>query len=218
MNRTKPLHLLYEDNDILVCVKPHGLATQTKRLGTMDLEHQILNYLAEKHPGTRPYLAVIHRLDQPVSGILVFAKNKTAAADLNRQMSGSSFCKQYRARVHGVPAAASGTLCDYLVRDAKTNTSRVCDADTPGAKAARLSYEIVERISEDETLLSVTLDTGRHHQIRVQLAHMGCPIIGDTKYNPHAANTRGYQEIKLCACRLTFRHPRTGKPMEFEIA
>lgn len=221
--RTKhALTILYEDNDIIVCVKPHGLATQTKRAGSQDLEHMLLNHIAGSNPGSRPYLAVIHRLDQPVSGILVFAKNKSAAAALNRQLNSSGFGKHYLALVDGCPEEPSADLTDYLVKDGRANTSRICTPDTPDAKFARLHYEIRKPTEQQDsfdgrTCLEVTLDTGRHHQIRVQLAHLGCPIVGDTKYNPAASNVRGYQELKLCAFRLDFKHPRTGKPMHFEI-
>ena len=235
------LQILYEDPDIIVCFKPHGLATQSRRIGTPDLEHMILNHLAEaehrftsshKHRSA-PYLAVIHRLDQPVSGILVFAKNPKAARNLNHQLTKEGFGKHYMALVNGCPSKETDTLVDYLVKDSKSNTSRVCDHHTHGTKEARLSYRIHSRdfvdshstnpdeskdqsTPKEQTLLEVTLDTGRHHQIRVQLAHMGCPIVGDTKYNPNAQK-KGWQEIKLCAYRLAFRHPITGTPLEFQV-
>lgn len=233
------LQILYEDPDIIVCFKPHGLATQSRRISTPDLEHMILNHLAEaehhaasshKHRSA-PYLAVIHRLDQPVSGILVFAKNPKAARNLNHQLMNEGFGKHYMALVDGCPSKETDTLVDYLVKDSKSNTSKVCDHHTHGAKEARLNYRIHTREAEhhfstdrtdgkdntsEQTLLEVTLDTGRHHQIRVQLAHMGCPIVGDTKYNPNAQK-KGWQEIKLCAYRLAFRHPITGTPLEFQV-
>lgn len=216
------LQILYEDPDIIVCFKPHGLATQSHRISTPDLEHMILNHLAEtersssshKHRSA-PYLAVVHRLDQPVSGILVFAKNPKAARNLNHQLTNEGFGKHYMALVDGCPSKETDTLVNYLVKDSKSNTSRVCDHHTHGAKEARLSYRIHSREAK-QTLLEVTLDTGRHHQIRVQLAHMGCPIVGDTKYNPNAQK-KGWQEIKLCAYRLAFHHPITGTPLEFQV-
>ena len=119
------------------------------------------------------------------------------------------------ALVDGCPSKETDTLVNYLVKDSKSNTSRVCDHHTHGAKEARLSYRIHSKEAE-QTLLEVTLDTGRHHQIRVQLAHMGCPIVGDAKYNPNAQK-KGWQEIKLCAYRLAFRHPITGTPLEFQV-
>lgn len=175
------LQILYEDPDIIVCFKPHGLATQSHRISTPDLEHMILNHLAEtehsssshKHRSA-PYLAVVHRLDQPVSGILVFAKNPKAARNLNHQLTNEGFGKHYMALVDGCPSKETDTLVNYLVKDSKSNTSRVCDHHTHGAKEARLSYRIHSREAE-QTLLEVTLDTGRHHQIRVQFSPYGLP-------------------------------------------
>lgn len=218
------LEILYEDSHIIVCFKPHGLAAQSRRAGTPDLEHMILNHLAEEKKSasgkrTAPYLAVIHRLDQPVAGILVFAKTPQAAKNLNQQLTKEGFGKHYLALVDGVPPASEGTLTDYMVKDGRTNTSHICKKSTPGAKWARLSYRALSDAPSQpgQTLLEVTLDTGRHHQIRVQLAHMGCPIAGDTKYNSKAAASDGWQTIRLCAYKLTFRHPATKKIMEFKM-
>lgn len=229
--RPCPLNILYEDTDIIVCVKPHGLATQSKSFRTPDLEKMLLNHIARtaksSSPSGKPYLAVIHRLDQPVAGILVFAKTSFAAKEFNKQLTSSGFGKHYYALVQGTPSSPSGTLEDYLVKDGRTNTSSVCTKGTKDAKLARLSYEIVERsafngfpdiTSEDVSLLEVVLDTGRHHQIRVQLAHMGCPIVGDSKYNPSAAQpeaSKNAQTLCLCAYKLSFTHPRTKKNMTF---
>lgn len=218
------LEILYEDSHIIVCFKPHGLATQSGRAGAPDLEHMILNHLAEaKKPASGrakpPYLAVIHRLDQPVAGILVFAKTPQAAKNLNQQLTKEGFGKHYLALVDGVPPTSEGTLTDYMVKDGRTNASRICERDTPGAKQARLSYRVLPDAPSQpgQTLLEVTLDTGRHHQIRVQLAHMGFPIAGDTKYNPKAAGADGWQTIRLCAYKLTFRHPATRKIMNYKM-
>lgn len=230
------LEILYEDSHIIVCFKPHGLATQSRRAGLPDMERMILNHLALNNPKDKPYLAVIHRLDQPVSGILVFAKTPKAAKELNRQLTEKGFGKHYLAQVDGIPPKSEGSLTDYMVKDGRTNTSRICEKNTPGAKQARLSYQTVsehpslytsifpETVAETEesaalrTLLKITLDTGRHHQIRVQLAHIGCPIVGDTKYNPKAASACKWQSIRLCAYRLTFRHPVTDRTMNFSLA
>ncbi len=233
------LQILYEDKHIIVCFKPHGIAVQSRKAGVPDLEHMVLNHIASSsHPSaskkySNPYLAVIHRLDQPVAGILVFAKTREAAKTLNRQLTAGSFDKRYLALVEGIPAQEQGSLTDYITKDGRTNTSRICEKDTAGAKEARLSYRVLpgQNVSYSEifphftsksaenidscTLLEVTLDTGRHHQIRVQLAHMNCPIIGDTKYNPHAKAASGWQTLCLCAYKLSFCHPVTGKNMTF---
>lgn len=222
------LHILYEDKDIIVCVKPHGLATQSKSVGTPDLEKMLLNHIAKNSKVSgKPYLAVIHRLDQPVAGVLVFAKTPAAAKELNKQLQQSGFGKHYYALVNGEPANISGTLEDYLVKDGHTNSSKVCDKTAKDARLARLTYKVVEKncfpefykIDTDEvtsSLLDVTLDTGRHHQIRVQLAHMGCPIIGDSKYNPAFQTSKTNHILCLCAYKLSFKHPCTKKVMTFE--
>lgn len=235
------IQILYEDKHIIVCYKPHGIAVQSRKAGIPDLEHMLLNHIASsRHPSAskkpeKPYLAVIHRLDQPVAGILVFAKTRDAAKALNSQLTSGSFGKHYLALVEGAPVQNQGTLTDYMIKDGRTNTSRICEKDMTGAKQAKLSYRVLSNrnISYDEifphitsksaetidpcTLLEVTLDTGRHHQIRVQLAHMGCPIAGDTKYNPGARTAPGWQTLCLCAYRLSFSHPVTGKEMVFSL-
>lgn len=211
-----PFSILYEDKDILVCEKPHGVPTQSKRIGSPDMVSLLKNHIAGQKPGTHdPYLAVIHRLDQPVRGILVFAKTPVAAKSLNRQLQSQGFGKYYRALVYGIPEKCEDTLEDYMVKDARTNTSRICTADTKDAKLARLHYRTLNT-SENCTELEIQLDTGRHHQIRCQLAHIGCPILGDAKYHPNA-QALPRRHICLCAFRLEFDHPTTHKHLRFEI-
>ena len=217
-----PVNILYEDNHILVCAKPHGLAVQSRRAGSPDMESLLKTHLVRQ--GQAPCLAVIHRLDQPVSGLLVFGKTKKSAASLNAQLTGGTFGKHYRALADGFPPSPCGTLQDYLVKDGRANTSRVCSPDTPGAKKAVLEYRTISGeapffpdAADRQTELEVHLLTGRHHQIRVQLAHMGCPITGDTKYNPAALSTGSWQVLRLCAYRLEFLHPATGKKMQFRL-
>ena len=142
------LNILYEDPHILVCVKPHGIATQSKSIRYPDMVSLIKNHLAKssgsRNPGSaEPYLAVIHRLDQPVAGILVFAKTPAAAKDLNKQLQNQGFGKYYRALVANTPSTKEGTLENYMVKDARTNTSRICSAKENGSKIARLHYDTV---------------------------------------------------------------------------
>ena len=223
--------IIYEDPHIIVCRKPAGIPTQTARIGTSDMESMLKNYL------TGGYLAVIHRLDQPVEGLLVFAKTPRAAKELNRQLTAAGFGKYYRALVSGIPDPSEGTLEDYLVKDARTNTSRVCTKNTPGAKAARLHYrneKIYRDTSPVTSLVEIHLDTGRHHQIRVQMAHLGCPLVGDRKYGavqscrttpgkdiPPASTPPASQTpegpLRLCAYRLEFLHPVSGEKMTFML-
>lgn len=219
------LSILFEDAHVIVCYKPSGIPTQTANPSAADMVSLLKNYLYKKQKEKKePYVAVIHRLDQPVEGILVFAKTPFAAKELNKQMQqGVGFGKYYKAVLCGVPVNESGVLEDYLVKDGRTNTSRVASASEKDAKKAVLSYEVLDTYEIDEqtkSLVRVKLDTGRHHQIRVQMANMGCPIWGDTKYGvkDESADLKGaWQQIALCAYRLEFVHPKTKKKMEFEV-
>ena len=208
------LHILHEDEHIIVCYKPAGIPTQTKKLGEQDMVSILKNYLKGG------YVAVIHRLDQPVEGLLVFAKTPFAAKELNKGLQGAGFGKHYKVVLWGIPTQKKATLEDYLVKDGRTNTSRVCESSEADAKKAVLSYEVIATGKDDGkdiSLVKVKLDTGRHHQIRVQMANMGCPILGDAKYNTAAVQDRRFRQIALCAYRLEFLHPKTKKQMEFEI-
>ena len=212
--------ILYEDDQILVCHKPAGVPVQTKKIGTQDMESILKNYLfihSSHHAGHKPpYLAVIHRLDQPVSGILVFARTPAAAKNLNQQLQNDQFEKYYQAVVCGA-LPDSGTLTDYLVKDGRTNTSKKVPKGTKGAKESRLSYECLKTLEDPAlaalplSLVRIHLFTGRHHQIRVQMADVGLPLYGDRKYNPASKGST----LALCAFELTFRHPATGKSMTF---
>ena len=213
--------IIYEDAHILVCHKPSGVPVQTSKIGAPDMVSYLKGYLYKKQEEKRePYLAVIHRLDQPVEGLLVFARTPFAAKELNKHMQQHSFGKFYRATLCGNPKAKEGRVENYLKKDAKTNTSSVCNSTDKDAKKAALFYEVIssyEQEGQTYTEVHIRLETGRHHQIRVQMSHMGCPIMGDTKYNPHAKEEKGWQKIALCAYCLEFVHPKTGKEMRFEI-
>jgi len=239
MNHTFPLDIVYEDSSILVCIKPAGLPVQTARAGQKDLVSELKNYRVRR--GEEPYIGLVHRLDQPVRGIMLFAKTKKAAAHLSRQVSSRQIGKEYMAIVCGLPdtvcsaddrvncrissAAAQtphflpqhGELHDYLLRDGKTNTSRAVPKGTPGAKEAVLSYDIINHNAETgKSLVHITLHTGRHHQIRVQFAHAGFPLFADAKYGqPLPAGS--YCPIALCSYKISFSHPDTGRDMTFVI-
>lgn len=215
------IHILHEDEDIIVCVKPMGIPTQPDRTNDEDMESYLKNYLYEKYEmDEEPYLAVLHRLDRPVGGIMVFAKNQRAAARLSDQISGGQTVKYYQAVLTGELPEDVGTLIDYMVRDGKTNTSKIVDKNTKGAKRAELNYEVLDVFETDEGILTyvlVQLITGRHHQIRVQMAGHGAGIYGDTKYNPAFMKVKHkYQEIALYSTRLEFAHPSTGQWMVFK--
>lgn len=211
-------NILYEDQEILVVYKPAGIATQTARLGQQDMVSELKNYLKN------PYLGLIHRLDQPVSGILVFAKNPKAAASLSaqaaREVDKGGMKKHYYAIVCGKPEEESGVLVDYLLKNGRTNLSEVVSKDTRDAKAAKLLYQVCGQ-KEEYTKLEIELCTGRHHQIRVQLAHAWLPILGDSKYGTEKSKALSdrlqCRNVALCAYKLEFIHPVTGKKLSFTI-
>lgn len=209
-------NILYEDKEILVCQKPSGMPVQAAGIGTMDLESALKNYLAQKAPGKMPYLAVVHRLDQPVEGVLVFAKTPGAAGNLSKQMMAGGAGKYYLAVTEGAPKDQEGTLISYLKKNGRANMSQAVPENTPGAKKAILHYKVLDQKEingKKRTLLKIKLETGRHHQIRVQLSQAGIPLLGDRKYNP--AGEKG-TSLGLCSCSLEFRHPKTGKSMKFQ--
>ncbi len=220
------MKIIYEDSEIIVCHKMPGVPVQTARTRQQDMVSMLRNYLADQGEATEIY--VIRRLDQPVEGIMVFARNARAAAILSRQVQEKSVEKQYLALAEGQFPEKTGHLEDYLLKDGKNNTSQVVPKGTKGAKAARLSYEVEKVILKSEqsagifetscqsdsvSLLRIWLDTGRHHQIRVQMAHAGHPLVGDKKYNQNCP--KGYMPVGLCSVRTSFRHPKTGEWMEF---
>lgn len=218
--------ILFEDQDIIVCRKPPGVPTQSSHIGSPDMVSILKNHLHKEHPQKQPpYLAVIHRLDQPVEGLLVFAKTTAAAKVLNKQLTQYGFGKYYRALLEGTPGCMEATLEDYLLKDGRSNTSHICPSHTTGAKRAVLHYKILES-SAHYSLAEITLKTGRHHQIRVQMANMGTPIAGDKKYSGAQTtdsvpgghcNRSDYKNLQLFACRLSFCHPRTNQPMEYQL-
>lgn len=238
--------IIYEDNDIIVCYKPAGIATQTRRIGQQDMESFIRNYRAAKNEP--PYVGIVHRLDQPVEGVMVFAKNQKAAASLSRQIKEHTTEKYYRAasRGQGVSgtdkkednhAPAWHTLTDYISFDKRTNTSKITSEKDRLAKKAVLQYRVISVTpdrdgSQNEcirTEFDIKLLTGRHHQIRLQFAHIGYPLIGDTKYRKPASNNSGMgsksgrtgggvrEQLALCSYKLVFDHPATGERMTFEL-
>lgn len=237
--------ILYEDNDIIVCHKPAGIATQTARVGQADMVSEITNYLVmttkgntschgtgnkvEHATGSGPYVGVVHRLDQPVEGVLVFAKNRNAAAGLGKQIQENRMEKYYYAVVCGRNFEPCGELRDYLLKDGKTNTSRVVPPEMKDAKKAVLDYKVLEEQTCEETadtalriaLVEIRLHTGRHHQIRVQMSHAGMSLLGDYKYadaeTVKISEQMHMKKIALCAYRLSFVHPKTGRKHEFKI-
>lgn len=215
------VEILHEDADIIVCVKPYGMPAQGDKSRDTDVLSYLKNHIFEEEEmEEEPYLAMVHRLDRPVGGIMVFAKNQKAAAGLSDQMQDGTMVKFYQAILTGELPAESGVLEDYLVRDGKNNTSKIVKKGTTGAKRAQLEYEVLDVFETDQGILSyvlIELITGRHHQIRVQMAERGAGIYGDTKYNPLFTKTKKkYQQIALFATRLEFEHPTSGNHMVFK--
>lgn len=215
------VEILFEDKDIIVCVKPYGMPVQSDKSRDIDVLSYLKNYIYEKEElEEEPYLAMIHRLDRPVGGIMVFAKNKEAAAKLSDEVQDGGMTKFYQAVVTGQMPDDMGLLEDYLLKDGKTNTTKVVKKGTKGAKYAALQYEVLDMFETDKGILSyllIELKTGRHHQIRVQLASRGAGIYGDTKYNPMFQKVKkAYKQIALFATRLEFTHPVTGEHMVFK--
>ena len=273
------MEILYEDKQLMVCYKEAGLPVQSARMGVKDLESILKNYLwekgQEKGKQREPYLAVVHRLDQPVEGVLVFAKTPEAAKKLSAQLTDGRMKKTYLAVTHlpthriskhprsqemgeenlyeddsqgkrfwkekpdqegfqekgswkekpGQADPQGQELCggnktgmgrfhsleDYLVKDGRTNTSRIGKAGEPGAKLAKLEYEILER-EENKALVKIRLYTGRDNQIRVQMAGTGMPLYGDRKYGMEEHSPAS---LALCAAFLEFFHPGSGRKMRF---
>lgn len=220
--------IIYEDNDIIVCNKPAGVAVQTAGIASQDMVSELKNYLAG-NGNKKPYVGVVHRLDQPVSGVLVFAKNQKTAASLSAQVQNGTMEKIYQTLVYGTFSedVKAGVLEHLLYKDNKYNISRLVTKESREAglaKKAKLSYKVLEEYTEEAgsySKVEVKLYTGRHHQIRVQMAGSGHPILGDTKYGNNdveALNKKmATKGLKLCACRLAFKHPKTGKIMHFEV-
>lgn len=204
------IEILFEDDNILVCKKPAGVPTETKTIGLKDMPSLLKEYLSQNQQS--PEIFIVHRLDQMVGGIMVFAKTKKAAAGLSTQMQHSDFSKKYYAIVENDSLPESGELVDYLIKDQKTNTSSVTSKANKNAKEARLAYKVI-KAKEGKSLLDITLYTGRHHQIRVQLSNQKAPIYGDVKYG----GTKTGDPLCLYSYSLSFIHPITNKEMKFEF-
>ncbi len=206
------IDILYEDGQLLVCRKPAGVPVQSGKVGQKDMVSILRNYRNGKEGDT--YIGLVHRLDQPVQGVMVFAKTKMAAAELSRQITDGRMKKQYLAVTCGKPMKKQGVLVDYLLKDGRTNTSSIVPEGTKGAKRAELRYRIIAE-TPGYALAEIDLLTGRHHQIRVQMAGAGMPLAGDRKYNlSDAGQTEKY--VTLAAHRLSFEHPVLKKEICFE--
>lgn len=211
------INIIFEDDEILVCKKESGIPTQSAKVSEKDMVSMAKAYLFEKNiQKGEPYLGVIHRLDQPVVGILLFAKTPEAARNLSQQIQLGQMNKKYLAVTCGHIAQKKGRLENYLVKDGKTNTSIIVTELRKDAKLAQLDYNILEQ-KDEKNLVEIDLITGRHHQIRVQMEYIGMPLWGDTKYNQQFSQRKGWFQIALCAYRLEFSHPKTKEKKVYQI-
>lgn len=210
------MEILYEDNHIIVVNKAIGEIVQADPTGDLSLEEMVREYIRVKYnkPGAA-FLGVVHRIDRPVSGIVLMARTSKALTRLNEMMVGGAFKKTYLAIVKNKPELPEGTLEHLLVRNTKTNKSYITQKASKDSKKAILTYRVAGS-SDRYHLLEVGLVTGRHHQIRCQLAHIGSPIKGDLKYGAERSNPDG--GICLHSYKLEFVHPVQNVPVVFEAA
>lgn len=199
------MKVVYEDNHIIIVNKHSGEIVQGDKTGDKPLSDTVKEYIKQKYnkPGN-VFLGVVHRLDRPVSGLVVFAKTSKALSRLNDMFRTGDVHKTYWAIVKRRDIATEGTLIDWLTRNERQNKSYAHEREVPGAKKAVLKYK-VRAVADNYMLIEVTLLTGRHHQIRCQLSHMGCPIKGDLKYGAPRSNPDG--SISLLSRRVEFVHP-----------
>ena len=211
------LNVLFEDNHLLIVEKPRNMLVQEDISGDPDLLNLGKEYLVEKYnkPGAA-FLALVHRLDRPVGGVILFAKTSKAASRISHEIRLNRFDRRYLTIVRGTPKKRAGKLTDFLLKDGKKNKSAVVHPGTDGAKKAILRYEVLDvNPSENLSLLSVELETGRSHQIRLQLAHIGHPIYGDQKYG-QKENKVG-EQIALWAHELSVKHPTKDEIVHVSI-
>lgn len=206
--------ILFEDNHLLIYNKQPGDIVQGDKTGDEPLSEQLKGYIKEKyHKPGEVFLGVVHRIDRPVSGTVVFARTSKALSRLNRMLKEGTMQKTYWAVVQQCPPTPSGKLVHYVTRNEKQNKTYVFNEEVPSGKRAELSYTLIAH-SDRYYLLEVQLATGRHHQIRAQLAHIGCPIRGDLKYGYPRSNPDG--SIHLHARRISFLHPVKNTPVTVE--
>ena len=208
------MEVLYDDNHIIIVSKSSSEIVQGDKTGDKPLSETVAAWIKEKYckPGN-VFVGVAHRLDRPVSGVVVFAKTSKALARLNDMFRNGAVDKRYLAIVHERPQKESGELVNWLVRNEKQNRSYAYDTERPGSKKAVLRYRLIAS-STNYHLLEVELMTGRHHQIRCQLAKMGCPIKGDLKYGAARSNPDG--SISLHAFSVAFEHPVSHKKISVQ--
>ena len=208
------MRVVYEDNHLIIVYKESGEIVQGDKTGDLPLSDMVKGYIKKKYqkPGA-VFLGVVHRLDRPVSGLVIFARTSKALTRLNDMFRRGDIHKTYWAITKDAPQHPMGTLTNWLVRNKRQNKSYAYDRDVPNSKKAVLNYRLIAH-SENYNLLEIQLLTGRHHQIRCQLAHMGCPIKGDLKYGAKRSNPDG--SISLLSYRVEFVHPVSKKQIALD--
>jgi len=211
------INIAYEDNHILVVEKPQNVIIAGDKSGDKALLDELKEYIKEKYqkPG-EVYLGLVHRLDRPAGGLAVFARTSKAASRLADQLKENELKRTYYCVVRGVPRNSTDKLVNYLKKDENENTVSVVPQSTEGAKKAVLNYKLLQTVETNEgplSLLQVVLETGRSHQIRVQMAHIGCPLWGDQRYG-YNVNKKG-QQLALYAVKLRLIHPTKKDSMQF---
>ena len=208
------LNVVYEDNHIIVVIKPQNIPTQEDESHDKDLLTMVKEYIKVKeNKSGNVFVGLVHRLDRPTGGIMVFAKTSKAASRLTQEMHTGDFKKRYLTVVVGKPREKRAKLVNYLLKNARTNTVQVVPELTTNAKRAELDYIVLDE-KEKVSLLDVNLTTGRSHQIRVQLKNIGCPVYGDVKYGGDKL-AKGHN-LALWAYELKFVHPTTKENMTFK--
>lgn len=208
------LQILYEDNHLVIVNKRVGDLVQGDKTGDIPLNELVKAYIKKKYqkPG-EVYLGVVHRLDRPTSGVVIFARTSKALSRLNEALRNKTIKKTYWAIVKKTPTNESATLIDYLVKNPKNNKSTAFKTEQKGTKKAVLHYEVLKKFDK-YSLIEINLETGRHHQIRVQLATIGSPIKGDLKYGFDRSNKNG--GIHLHARKVEFTHPVSKELLSIE--
>ncbi len=208
------VNVIYEDNHVIIVSKQSGEIVQGDKTGDKPLSETVKQYIKEAYakPGD-VFLGVVHRLDRPVFGLVLFARTSKALARMNTMFANGEVHKTYWAVVKDAPEQPEGTLTHWLVRNEKQNKSYAYDYEVPHSKKAVLDYRVIGR-SDNYTLLEIDLKTGRHHQIRCQLAKIGCPIKGDLKYGAKRSNPDG--SISLLSRTMQFIHPVSKKEIVVE--
>lgn len=207
------LNVLYEDNHCIVVVKPQNIPSQSDISGDKDMLTMVKEYIKEKYNKEgEAFVGLVHRLDRPTGGIMVFAKTSKGASRLSEQIKNGEMNKTYYAVLTKTPQAKSDNLCHYLKKDEKNNIVKIAPRSEQGVKEAKLSYKILQT-KDEMALAEVKLITGRSHQIRVQFAGINCPLVGDNKYGKD--KTSSSKNLGLWAGRLEFLHPVTKQKMTF---